>query len=143
MARRAARRLSHMLGRRGAILLCYGGVWAFYGIGQLLRPLPDQRGIGLLLHVMPLNAWAVCWIIVGCAAIAAAWLPQGVDWFGFGALITMVVPWMLSYLASWWPLGDNPRGWISALVYLAITAPVLVVAGWAEPATQETEVRRE
>lgn len=139
---RAARKLRRMLGRRGAILLSYGVVWALYGVGQLLRPLPDQRGIRLLLAVLPLNAWAVCWIAVGCVAIVAAWMPTGADYLGFGALLVMLVPWMLSYLASWWPLGDNPRGWISALLFLGIAAPVMVVAGWREP-PRPRRVKRE
>ena len=130
---RALRRLCRILGRRGAFLASFGALWALYGFGQLMEPLPDTRGIRLLLHVMPLDAWAACWIVAGCVAITAALLPQGRDWVGFPALLLIVVPWMLSYLVSWWPLGDNTRGWVTALIWLVATVPVIVVAGWREP----------
>ncbi|MFJ2676411.1 hypothetical protein [Streptomyces sp. NPDC087525] len=133
MRRRALRRAARILGRRGAFLLSFGGLWLLYGFGQLMEPLPDTRGIRLLLRLMPLDAWAVCWIVAGLFAVVAACLPQGLDWFGFPALLLIVVPWMLSYFFSWWPLGDNPRGWVTALIWAVATVPVIVVAGWREP----------
>lgn len=126
---RAARRL----GRRGAILLSFGSLWALYGFGQLMEPLPSNNGVRILLHLMPLDAWAWCWIACGITAIAASPLPQGRDWFGFPALLLIVAPWMCSYLVSWWPLGDNPRGWVTALIWAVAAVPVIVVAGWQEP----------
>jgi len=121
-----------MLGRRGAILLSYGSVWALYGYGQLISPQPDQRGLTLALQMLPLDAWACLFIAAGLVAVVAAWVPQGVDWFGFVALVLIVLPWMTSYLASW-ILGDFPRGWVAAAVWAVIAVPVLVVAGWREP----------
>ncbi|MFV8127554.1 hypothetical protein [Streptomyces syringium] len=131
--RRAVRRLGRMLGRRGAILLSYGVVWGLYGFGQLAAPQPDQRGLALLLHLCPLPIWACAWMAAGAVAVAAAWLPQGRDWWGFLALVLMVIPWTLAYLVSWWPLGTFPRGWIAAVVWAVIAVPVIVAAGWAEP----------
>lgn len=122
-----------MLGRRGAILLSYGTVWALYGFGQLVTPQPDQRGLQLLTNLMPLDVWAALWIVCGLVAVVAAFVPQGVDWFGYLALVVIVLPWMLSYLLSWWPLATFPRGWVAALVWGAIAVPVIVVAGWREP----------
>ena len=121
-----------MLGRRGAILLSYGSVWGLYGYGQLISPQPDQRGLTLALQMLPLDAWACLFIAAGLVAFVAAWVPQGVDWFGFVALVLIVLPWMTSYLASW-ILGDFPRGWVAAAVWAVIAVPVLVVAGWREP----------
>ncbi|MEU9470407.1 hypothetical protein AB0D78_28085 [Streptomyces avermitilis] len=129
---RAARRLMRMLGRRGAILLSYGTVWSLYGYGQLISPLREQQpGLGLALQLMPFTVWAVAWIVAGLLAVAAALLPQGVDWFGFVGLVLIVLPWTTSYLASWL-LGDFPRGWVAAAVWAAIAVPVIVVAGWRE-----------
>ncbi|MFD5795585.1 hypothetical protein ACFWIO_19005 [Streptomyces diastatochromogenes] len=121
-----------MLGRRGAILLCYGAVWAIIGYGQITSPQPDLRGLRLLLQMMPLAAWGWLWVTSGLIAIVSAWLPQGRDWPGFLALPLMVLPWAASYLLAW-ILGDYPRGWVAAVVWGAIAAPVLVVAGWREP----------
>lgn len=121
-----------MLGRRGVILLSYGTVWALYGYGQLISPPADQRGLQLALNLLSLEVWAGCWIAAGLAAIVSAWLPQGRDAPGFVALLIIVVPWMLSYLLSWWPLATFPRGWVAAAVWVAIAIPVIVVAGWRE-----------
>lgn len=133
MLRRAARRL----GRRGGFLLAFGSLWALYGFGQLMEPLPDTSGIQLLLHAWPLDIWAWCWIACGLTAVTAAPQPQGRDWYGFPALLLIVAPWMCSYLVSWWPLGDNPRGWVTALIWAVAAVPVIVVAGWREPPTPE------
>jgi len=129
---RLARRLSRMLGRRGAILLCYGIVWAIIGYGQITSPAPDLRGLRLLLQMMPLDVWGWIWVASGLIAIISAWLPQERDWPGFLALPLMVLPWATSYLLAW-VIGDFPRGWVAAVVWGAIAAPVLVVAGWREP----------
>ncbi len=132
MPRRVARRLGRALGRRGAILLSYGIVWAIIGYGQITSPAPDLRGLRLLLQTMPLDAWGWIWVASGIIAIVSAWLPQGRDWPGFLALPLMVLPWMVSYLLAW-IIGDFPRGWVATVVWGAIAAPVLVVAGWREP----------
>jgi len=129
---RLARRLARVLGRRGAILLCYGIVWSIIGYGQITSPAPDLRGLRLLLQMMSLDAWGWLWVISGLIAIASAWLPQGKDWPGFLALPLMVLPWAVSYLLAW-IIGDFPRGWVATVVWGAIAAPVLVVAGWMEP----------
>lgn len=127
------RRLGRTLGRRGAILLCYGFVWTAIGYGQIAFPQPDQRGLTPLLSFAPLTVWGWCWVTAGLIAIVSAWLPQGADWPGFLSLPAIVLPWMASYLASWWPLHVFERGWIASLVWGAIAVPVLVVAGWKEP----------
>lgn len=121
-----------MLGRRGAILSCYGAVWTLYGVAQLTTPQQDLRGLTLLLDVAPLKFWACGWLIAGAIAIVCAWAPPGRDAAAFLALPLVVMPWMASYLVTWL-LGEFPRGWVAAAVWAAITVPVLVVAGWPEP----------
>jgi len=130
---RAVRRLMRMLGRRGAILLSYGTVWALVGYAQLVTPQPQQPGLHLALDLLPLQVWGWLWIVAGLIALVTAWLPQGADWAGFLALPLIVLPWWLSYLTAWLQ-GDFPRGWVAAVVWAAIAFPVLVVAGWREPA---------
>ena len=132
MPRRVVRRLGRTLGRRGAILLCYGTVWARYGYAQITSPQPDQRGLQPILERVPLTVWGWLWVATGLTAVVSAWLPQGRDWVGFLALPAMVLPWMASFLLAWL-MGDYPRGWVAALVWAVIAVPVLVVAGWREP----------
>ncbi|MFD7609731.1 hypothetical protein [Streptomyces sp. NPDC059828] len=107
-------------------------MWSAIGYGQIAFPQPDQRGLKLLLDLAPLAVWGWLWVTAGLIAVVSAFLPQGVDWLGFLSLPAIVLPWMLSYLASW-ALGIFDRGWIAALVWGAIAVPVLVVAGWREP----------
>jgi hypothetical protein len=76
--------------------------------------------------------WGWLFVTAGLCAAVAAFMRQGADWFGFVALVLIVLPWMLSYLASW-ALGDFPRGWVAAAVWAVIAVPVIVVAGWREP----------
>lgn len=132
MPRRVVQRLGRALGRRGAILLSYGTVWALYGYAQLVTPQADQRGLDLALQLLPLHVWGWLWIGAGAVALVAAWVPQGVDWPGFLALPLIALPWWLSYMTAWIQ-GVFPRGWVVAAVWAAIAVPVLVVAGWREP----------
>lgn len=129
---RAVRRLKRQLGRRGTILTCYGIVWLLYGYGQLISPQVDQRGLAMLLRLMPLDVWAWCWIAAGVIAVVCAWAPPGRDAAAFLALVLIVVPWTATYLVAWLS-GDSPRAWVAAAVWAVITVPVLVVAGWPEP----------
>lgn len=132
MPSRICRWPARRLGRRGAILSCYGIVWLLIGWGQLVQPQPDRRGLTLLLSWAPLQVWAWGWIAAGLVALVCAWLPSGRDAPGFCALVVIVVPWMASYLVSWL-LGVYPRGWAAAAVWTAITVPIMVVLGWPEP----------
>jgi hypothetical protein len=129
----ALRRARARLGRRGAVLALKGLMATLYGYGQLIQPIPDRSGLHLLLHLMPLHGWAIAWICAGAVALTCAPMGQGKDWPGFTAVWLISVPWSLTYLASWWPLGDNPRGWITAAIFGAFGLVCLTVVGWPEP----------
>lgn len=139
MIRAAARRLRKRLGRRGTILLLKGLMALLYGYGQLIQPLPDKRGLHLLLHWIPFHVWAIAWMCAGATALICAWLGQRRDWPGFMAVWLISVPWALAYLVSWWPLGDNPRGWITACIFGAFGLVCLTVVGWPEPPRASTK----
>jgi hypothetical protein len=140
--RAAARRLRTRLGRRGAILTLKGIISALYGYGLLIEPIPDRRGLRLLLDLMPLRGWAIAWLCAGLTALACAWMPDR-DWPGFTAVWLVTVPWALSYFLSWWPYGDNPRGWVTACIFGAFGLVCLVVVGWPEPGRGRSELRGE
>lgn len=137
------RRVARRLGRRGAILLLKGVIATLYGYGQLIQPIPDRRGLRLLLDVMPLHAWGVAWMCAGVIALVCAWLGGDHDWPGYLAVWLISVPWALSNLLSWWPLGTNPRGWIAASIFGAFGLVCLVAVGWPEPGRGRTEQRSE
>ncbi|MFJ8110412.1 hypothetical protein [Streptomyces sp. NPDC096132] len=133
MPRRAARRLSERLGRRGALLTMKGIISTLYGYGQLVEPLRDRRGLCLLLKLMPLEAWAGLWIAAGLTALVCAWLPPRRDWPGFLAVWVITATWAMAYLVSWWPLHEYDRGWVGSLIFGAFGAVCLVAIGWDEP----------
>lgn len=131
--RAAAGRLRARLGRRGAILLLKGAIAGLYGAGQLAAPLPDQRGLVLLLRLAPVPVWGWAWVAAGVVALVCAWLHPGCDWPGFAAVWLVSSVWALGYLAAWWPLGVFPRGWVGAAVFGAFGGVCLVAIGWDEP----------
>lgn len=134
--RAAARRLTRLLGRRGALLTCKGIVAVGYGSGQVVQPTPDRQGLTLLLKAFPLEVWGWAWVTAGVLALICAWLRQPHDWPGFLAVWLIATPWAMAYLVSWWPLGESPRGWIVALIFGAFGAVNLVAIGWDEPAAR-------
>lgn len=131
MPRRAVRLARRRVGRRGAILVLLGSIAALYGYALINQPIPSSVGIRLLLQVMPMAGWGWAMLAVGVLAVACAPLRQGADWPGFTGLVLVWTPWSLSYLVSWW-LGENPRGWISATIFVALAGVPAVVAGWSE-----------
>jgi hypothetical protein len=138
-----AGRVARRLGRRGAILLLKGTIATLFGYGLFVQPVPDRRGLRLLLELMPLRGWAVVWVCAGVTALVCAWLGEGRDWPGFTAVWLISVPWSLSYLLSWWPFRDNPRGWITAAIFGAFGLVCLTVVGWPEPGRGRSERARE
>lgn len=131
--RAAARRLTTRLGRRGALLTMKGTIATLYGYGQIVQPLPDRRGLCLLLKLMPLTGWGTVWMTAGITALVCAWLPPRRDWPGFLAVWAITAAWSMAYLMSWWPLGEYPRGWVASLIFGAFGAVCLVAIGWEEP----------
>ncbi|MEU5596806.1 hypothetical protein [Streptomyces sp. NPDC020298] len=116
-----------------------GVIATLYGYGLLVQPLQDPRGLRLLLKLMPLHAWGGAWIAAGLTALVCAWLAPRWDWPGFLAVWAITAAWAMAYLMSWWPLGENPRGWIGACVFGAFGAVCLVAIGWEEPPRRSRE----
>jgi hypothetical protein len=130
--RAAVRRAARQVGRRGAVLSLKGVMVALYGYSLLVQPPVDRRGIQLLLDLLPLKVWAWGWIVAGSTAMVCAWRPQGRDWLGYPAIFFVVAPWSIGSLASW-GLYDNPRGWVSAVIWGAFCGVAATAAAWPEP----------
>jgi hypothetical protein len=127
---RAARRLGH----RGALLVLLGGIALLYGVSLLtVPPSPHPAGLRLLLSRMDLHGWGITLIVAGAVAVLYAPARQGRDWPGFTALVLVWLPWSLSYFVSWWPQGDNARGWVTGAIFAIFAAVPAVGATWDEP----------
>lgn len=130
VARRAARKVGH----RGALLILLGTIALLYGVSLITTPpIPNPPGLHLLLGVMSLHGWGGTLAVAGAIAILCAPLKQGRDWPGFAALVLVWLPWASSFFVSWWPEGSNPRGWVSAVVFVAFAGVPAVGATWDEP----------
>lgn len=135
MPLRVVRGVARRFGRRGAFLALVALMWLGYGYGQLVQPPPpaSRAGLILLTELAPYPVWAWLWILAAVMAFAAAPRTGGRDTHGFVALILPALLWMLTYLASWWPLQVFERGWVAAAIWAAATSMIMVVAGWPEP----------
>lgn len=142
-------RVKESLGRRGLLLLLGGLAWAALGI-DLLRhdrrftPSYPQHWWNVILNVINNNHWGWMWIICGVGAAIIGCMRQtkllyGRDAAGFSL---MALPSMVWALFSLWSVivalithGHNGRleNVYDLVVWLLITAFVMVCAGWPEP----------
>ncbi|MFF9898511.1 hypothetical protein [Streptomyces longispororuber] len=106
---RAVRRLGTRLGRRGTALALLGAGKVCFGLGYLLTPDPDPRGLELLLQFAGIRWWAGVWVMCGAITFGSAWLRIGRDRLGFIAALVPPFVWGFAFLwAS--AAGDFPRG---------------------------------
>lgn len=140
--RAVVRHTVRRVGHRGALLILLGVIALGYGVGLITNPpVPRSSGLRLLLGLMGLHGWGVTLAAAGAIAVACAPLQQGRDWPGFTALVLVWLPWSLSFLVSWWPGGENPRGWVSCLIFAALAGVPAVGANWDEPLPDPHERR--
>lgn len=132
---RIARRVSVQLGRRGAFLLSVGLAWVGLGYSILSTPAPPAQvtGLTVILSVMSLHSWGWVWTVSGILGIAFSGVRRvGRDQLGFTALAVPTAAWSAGYLADWLFIGGYPRGWVTATIYAALAASVIIAAGWPE-----------
>lgn len=107
------------------------------GLSYILGPTARTRVAGFKWLPVHWNADELGWIWVLCATVAVA----GVIWarthtwlepLAFGALITPPSAWAFIFLTSW-VLGENPSGWMTALIYTLLTAITLHASSWPDP----------
>jgi hypothetical protein len=105
----AVRRLGARLGRRGTALVLLGTGKMCYGLGYILSPDPNPRGLEALTRWADLRWWASVWVVCGAVTFGSAWLRIGRDRWGFIAALGPPFVWGSAFLwgaAS----GDFPRG---------------------------------
>ncbi|MFI6883355.1 hypothetical protein [Streptosporangium canum] len=125
--------LIHRIGRRGASLLFLALLDVVYALSLLGAP-PETRaspGIAFLMLLLPLPVWAAVWGAVGALCLVQAFLRT--DRMAFAAASLLKVAWGTVYLLGW-ALGDVPRGYVTATIWLGFAAWVAIISGWREPA---------
>jgi len=126
------------LGRRGAVLIILGIIWAFIGISTITDPYAGAgRNQGLFHEALPVWLRATLWIGTALLALSSAWRVAGRrdDW-GYMGLILMPTVRAMSYLWAW--LIDlfggqgDPTGWLGFIVWGTVTILVYTISGWPE-----------
>lgn len=120
------------VGKRGTSLLFFAILDLVISL-SLISPDHTTRNSPLYLwlaSVAPLWVWAALWALTGLICLAHVFRRQ--DRWGFTAAITIKVLWGLLSLGGWL-LGGVERGYVSAVIWLAMAGWVGVIAGWPEP----------
>lgn len=126
------RRLLNRVGRRGAALLFFSLVDLLYGLSLANPPAEAKLSptVAFIRDVAPLNAWAALWAGVGIVCLAGAFMQH--DRWAFAAAVALKTLWGGTFLAGWLFAGLE-RGWVSAVIWLAMAAWVLIISSWPEP----------
>lgn len=141
MTTKPTRWLASRLGRRGAALAVLGVLFTLIGFQAGVTPAATELDHRFLLHtLLPAPIEALLWIVPGVLALwASIHKGPGPDGFGFNALVVPVILQIVSYLISFIAFLTGAATWPYAvatmLIWLAVLALVLIIAGWAEVPT--------
>lgn len=127
-------RLRRRIGRRGASLLFFALVYFVYATALVCAPPPPGGAGAFLSTILPMGAWALPWAVSGLLCAVHAFTAE--DRAGFTAASALSVGWSVLHLAGW-ALGEIPRGFVTAVVWLTFAAYAQVIAGWPEPARRD------
>lgn len=125
-------RLLHRIGHRGAALLFFALVDLVFAKSLADAP-PSTRSsptYAFMATVLPLWGWAALWGVVGLMCLVQAFMAN--DLPAFVASSAMNVGWACVHLAGFF-VGEVPRGYVSAVIWLGYAGFVQVIASWAEP----------
>ncbi|APT92877.1 hypothetical protein CPHO_08250 [Corynebacterium phocae] len=106
----------------GTGIILKGLSYTPWGLGE-----PPAAGVHPAEHILPLDVWAIVWLMAGLFCLAAAFIPNAlVDAIAVGLGIGLHCTWGLSFVAAtlW---ADNPRGWVTGVSYITVVA----LAVWA------------
>lgn len=91
-------RLQERLGRRGVPLALLGTGKICYGLGFILTPEPDPRGLELFVQYGGIRCWASIWVLCGAITFCCAWLRIGRDGLGFKTALVPPFIWGCAFL---------------------------------------------
>lgn len=129
------RRLRARVGHRGAALLFFALLDLTYAGSLAWAPasVRSSPAYAFLTGFLPLWAWTALWAGVGLLCLVQAF--QRADRAAFAAASLLKVGWGVLYVAAWL-LDVVPRGYVSAVIWLALAGFVQVIASWPEPAAR-------
>lgn len=137
---RILRRLDARLGRRGSYLAVAGSAWTLYGLGIILDPrVGTVKGVSILRHLLPIEAWGAFWMLCGLTAVAFAFTRDR-DRFGFFAAVLPAAVWSGAYAAALMT-GDFPKAWTSMATWALAAIRLIIVSGWVEPARRPRKLQ--
>jgi hypothetical protein len=128
----AWQRVQRRIGHRGAALLFFALVDLVFAASLAGAPLSTSSSgsYAFLVALLPLWVWAVPWAVVGLVCLVSAFRDE--DRAAFVAASGLKVGWGSLYLAGFL-LSEIPRGYVSAVIWLAFAGFVQVIASWPEP----------
>ncbi len=119
------------IGKRGLVLLMFGGVFISYGLA--LRE--AQPTVLWLFSSIPTEIQGWAWIITGALAAVCAFTSSR-EWWGFTALFPMPSLWSVGFLFAF--LRDEARI-NGTLVWALVVGILLVISDWPEPPPKHPE----
>lgn len=121
-----AQRFGARVGRRGCALLFFTLLDFVICYSLITAPRPLMPFYTWMAQIMPIDAWAVCWGIVGAVCLVFAF--RLYDTPAFMCAVGLKIVWgMLALLG--WLAGVVDRGYVTAVVWLGFAAFVFLIAG--------------
>lgn len=120
------------IGKRGLVLLMFGGVFISYGFA--LKDVAQKLSLPLYAAV-PVSWQGYAWIATGVLACLAA-LSNSREWWGFTALFPMPALWAVGFLIAFLQ-GLMPIN--GALLWSLFVGVLLVLSDWPEPPPQHRQ----
>lgn len=104
-------------GARGEFLATGGVLYCALGLSYLF--LPARATIRETMSYQPviLPLFGVAWLAAGVTGLFASRMPIGTDRFGFALMSGVPWAWAVAYLIGW-ATGNDPRGWVGAIVFV-------------------------
>ncbi len=121
------------IGKRGLVLLMFGGIFVTYGL--LLKDVPQHFALPLFAWC-PMAAQGWAWVVTGAAGMLMA-LTNHREWVGYTALFPMPALWTVGFVAAFLT-GHQPLN--GALLWALLVGILIVVADWPEPPAKAPEV---
>ena len=136
--------LVYRVGHRGAFLLFLSLLDFIYGWSLFLTATTANGPYSKLVLWFPWAVWGWAWIAVGALLLVGTFVRDDRVYFGVSATFKGV--WAAAWLSGWLFHGVY-LGWVSAVIWGAFAALVVVVSSWREnrrvvdPAEAEEESR--
>ena len=124
--RQLLRQAGYLIGRRGSFLAFLALLDAAYGYSLFTAP----RAVQHLDLLLPWRAWAVLWLAAAAVCLSGVFLRR--DRIQYTLAAAFKTAWGLLYVQLA-VVQHVPDAWISAVVWLALAATVLLISGWPEP----------